>query len=64
MKEWSSRLALRLLRGLGYSRWGLLRIGDSWRVGLGLSNSVFAQNAPLRLAHHLLVSSARMHQLG
>ena len=64
VKEWSSRLALRLLRGLGCSRLGPPRIGDSWIVGLGLSNSVFAQNAPLRQAHHLLVSGARMHRLG
>lgn len=64
VRGWSNRLVLRLLRGPGCSRWGLPRIGDSWTVDLGLSNSVFAQNAPLRLAHHLRVSGARLHHLG
>ena len=63
VKEWSSRLALRLLRGPGYSRWGLLRIGDSWIASPNLSNSVCAQSVPLRPAHHLRVSGARMRRL-
>ena len=64
VKEWNSRLVLRLLRGLGCIRWGLLRIGDSWIVGLGLSNLACARNVPLRQVHHLLVFGARMRRLG
>lgn len=63
VKEWSSLLVLCLWNVPDCSRWGPPRIGDSWTVGPSLSNLACAQSAPLRLAHHLLVSSARLHHL-
>ena len=64
VKEWSSRLVLRLLRGPDCSRWGLLRIGDSWRVSLGLSNLACAQSVGVLPVCSLQVSNVRMRRLG
>ena len=61
---WSSRLVLRLLRGLGCSRWGLPRIGDSWIVGLGLSSLVCVQSVGVLPVCFLRVFGARMRRLG
>lgn len=63
VKGWSSRLVLRLSRGLGCSRWGLLRIGDSWRVGLGLFGLVCAQSVGVLPVCSLRVSNVQWHQL-
>lgn len=64
VKEWSSRLVLCLWNVPGYSRWGLLRIGDSWIVGLGLSNLACAQSVGVLPVCSLQVSNVRMRRLG
>ena len=63
VKGWSSRLVLRLSRGLGCSRWGLPRTIGSWRVGLGLFGLACAQSVGALPVRFLRVSSARMRRL-
>ena len=56
---WSSRRVLRLWSVLDCSRWGLLRIEYSWRVGLGLSSWVFVPTSLGLGVPHPLVFGAR-----
>lgn len=63
VKEWSSRLVLCLWNVPDCSRLGLLRIGDSWIVGLGLFGLVCAQSVGVLPVCSLRVSNVRMHHL-